>query len=37
MIHAMSRRSFGQRNASIPSRILKAIPEELLDIVEYTF
>ncbi|MGE5297745.1 MAG: ATP-dependent helicase [Acidobacteriaceae bacterium] len=37
LIHAMSRKQFGMRNASVPSRILKAIPEELLDIVEYSY
>ncbi|HYE22550.1 MAG TPA: UvrD-helicase domain-containing protein [Verrucomicrobiae bacterium] len=37
LVHAMSRKQFGMRNASIPSRILKAIPEELIDVIEYTF
>ena len=32
LVYAMSRKQFGSRNASVPSRILKAIPEELLDI-----
>lgn len=31
LAHAQSRRQFGLRNISIPSRILRAIPEELLE------
>ncbi len=34
LIHAQTRKQYGSRNMSIPSRILKAIPEELLDIHE---
>ncbi len=34
LICAQSRRQYGSRNISVPSRILKAIPEELLDIQE---
>ena len=37
LLHALSRRTFGSRNMSLPSRILKAIPTELLDIYEYTY
>jgi DNA helicase-2/ATP-dependent DNA helicase PcrA len=37
LVHALSRRSFGVRNMSLPSRILKAIPMEMLDIYEYTY
>jgi DNA helicase-2/ATP-dependent DNA helicase PcrA len=33
LIHAHSRKQYGARNISIPSRILKAIPEELLTIL----
>ncbi|MEO8065609.1 MAG: UvrD-helicase domain-containing protein [Candidatus Doudnabacteria bacterium] len=32
LVYAQSRKQYGLRNVSIPSRILKAIPEELLDI-----
>jgi DNA helicase-2/ATP-dependent DNA helicase PcrA len=32
LVYAMSRKQFGSRNISVPSRILKAIPEELLEI-----
>jgi DNA helicase II / ATP-dependent DNA helicase PcrA len=32
LLHALSRKQYGLRNASVPSRILKAIPQELLDI-----
>jgi DNA helicase II / ATP-dependent DNA helicase PcrA len=34
LIYAQSRKQFGSRNMSMPSRILKAIPEDLLDIRE---
>ncbi len=34
MLCAQTRKQFGSRNISIPSRFLKAIPEELLDIHE---
>jgi DNA helicase II / ATP-dependent DNA helicase PcrA len=37
LLHAMSRKQFGARNMSLPSRILKAIPEELLDVIEYDY
>ncbi len=37
LIHAMSRKQFGVRNMSVPSRILKAIPEDLLDVIEYNY
>ncbi|OGE87990.1 MAG: hypothetical protein A3J07_02115 [Candidatus Doudnabacteria bacterium RIFCSPLOWO2_02_FULL_49_13] len=30
LVHAQSRRQYGSRNISVPSRILKAIPEELI-------
>lgn len=32
LIYAQTRKQFGTRNISLPSRILKAIPEELLEI-----
>jgi DNA helicase-2/ATP-dependent DNA helicase PcrA len=32
LVYAQTRKQYGLRNVSIPSRILKAIPEELLDI-----
>ncbi|MBI2356211.1 MAG: UvrD-helicase domain-containing protein [Candidatus Doudnabacteria bacterium] len=32
LVHALSRKQYGLRNTSVPSRILKGIPEELLDI-----
>ncbi|OGE80593.1 MAG: hypothetical protein A2660_02125 [Candidatus Doudnabacteria bacterium RIFCSPHIGHO2_01_FULL_45_18] len=34
LVYATSRKQFGSRNISLPSRILKAIPEELLEIYE---
>lgn len=34
LVYAQTRRQFGLRNMSVPSRILKAIPEELLEIYE---
>lgn len=34
LLHALSRKQYGTRNMSVPSRILKAIPEDLLDIYE---
>jgi DNA helicase-2/ATP-dependent DNA helicase PcrA len=37
LVHALSRKQYGLRNVSIPSRILKAIPEELLQIYEPTY
>ncbi|MBI3952589.1 MAG: UvrD-helicase domain-containing protein [Candidatus Doudnabacteria bacterium] len=35
LIYCSSRKQFGTRNMSVPSRILKAIPEELLDVYEF--
>ncbi len=32
LLYAQSRKTYGQRSMSVPSRILKAIPEELLNI-----
>jgi DNA helicase-2/ATP-dependent DNA helicase PcrA len=37
LVHAFSRRTFGLRNMSVPSRILKAIPNEMLDVYEYHY
>ncbi len=37
LVHALTRKTYGIRNMSVPSRILKAIPEHLLDIYEYTY
>ncbi len=34
LVYAQTRKQYGLRNVSIPSRILKAIPKELLDIHE---
>ena len=34
LVYCSSRKQFGSRNISLPSRILKAIPEELLRIYE---
>jgi DNA helicase-2/ATP-dependent DNA helicase PcrA len=34
LIYAQSRKQYGSRSVSIPSRILRAIPKELLDIYE---
>ena len=34
LVCAQTRKQYGTRNVSIPSRILKAIPEDLLDIHE---
>lgn len=37
LVHAFSRRSFGSRNISMPSRILKAIPTDMIDVYEYHY
>ncbi|MBI2607434.1 MAG: UvrD-helicase domain-containing protein [Candidatus Doudnabacteria bacterium] len=37
LVYAMSRKQFGTRNLSVPSRILKAIPEELYEVYESEF
>ncbi|HEX5430302.1 MAG TPA: UvrD-helicase domain-containing protein [Patescibacteria group bacterium] len=37
LLHASSRKTFGSRNFAVPSRILKAIPPELLEIYEYNY
>jgi DNA helicase II / ATP-dependent DNA helicase PcrA len=37
LVHAMTRKSFGSRSMSVPSRFLKAIPSELLDIYEVNY
>jgi DNA helicase II / ATP-dependent DNA helicase PcrA len=34
LVHAQSRKQFGMRNLSVPSRILQAIPEELYEVYE---
>jgi DNA helicase II / ATP-dependent DNA helicase PcrA len=34
LVHAMSRKQFGMRNISVPSRILQAIPDELYETYE---
>jgi DNA helicase-2/ATP-dependent DNA helicase PcrA len=34
LVHALSRKQFGSRNISVPSRILRAIPEEMLTILQ---
>lgn len=34
LVHALSRKQFGSRNISVPSRILRAIPEEMLNILQ---
>ncbi len=37
LVHAQTRRQYGSRNMSVKSRILKAVPEELLDIQSKMF
>ena len=37
LVHALSRKTYGVRNMSLPSRILKAIPADMLEIYEYTY
>lgn len=37
LIHAMTRKQYGSRNMSVPSRFLKAIPPELLQIYEVNY
>lgn len=37
LLYAQTRKQYGLRNVSVPSRILKAIPEELLNIHENQF
>jgi DNA helicase-2/ATP-dependent DNA helicase PcrA len=37
LVHALSRKNYGVRNMSLPSRILKAIPPELIEVYEYTY
>ena len=37
LVYAQTRKQYGLRNVSIPSRILKAIPEELLEIQDPSF
>jgi DNA helicase-2/ATP-dependent DNA helicase PcrA len=37
LVHALSRKTYGVRNMSLPSRILKAIPPELIEVYEYTY
>ncbi|MBX4205316.1 MAG: UvrD-helicase domain-containing protein [Candidatus Doudnabacteria bacterium] len=37
LVHALSRKTYGVRNMSLPSRILKAIPMELIEVYEYTY
>ncbi len=37
LVHALSRKQYGQRNISVPSRILTGIPEDLLEIYEQEY
>jgi DNA helicase II / ATP-dependent DNA helicase PcrA len=37
LVHAMTRKQFGTRNMSIPSRFLKAIPAEMIEIYEVNY
>jgi DNA helicase II / ATP-dependent DNA helicase PcrA len=37
LVYALSRKQYGLRSASMPSRILKAIPESMLDVYEYSY
>ncbi|MGE5392685.1 MAG: ATP-dependent helicase [Candidatus Saccharibacteria bacterium] len=37
LVHAMSRKQYGMRNESMPSRFLRAIPEELLRVYEVDY
>ncbi len=37
LVHAMTRKQFGSRNMSVPSRFLKAIPHEMLEIYEVNY
>jgi len=37
LVHAMTRKQYGSRNMSVPSRFLKAIPRELLEIYEVKY
>lgn len=37
LVHAMSRKQYGMRNESMPSRFLRAIPEELLRVYEVEY
>jgi DNA helicase-2/ATP-dependent DNA helicase PcrA len=37
LVHAMTRKQYGSRNMSVPSRFLKAIPPEMLEIYEVNY
>jgi DNA helicase-2/ATP-dependent DNA helicase PcrA len=37
LVHAMTRKQFGSRNMSVPSRFLKAIPSELIQVYEVNY
>ncbi|MBX4187921.1 MAG: UvrD-helicase domain-containing protein [Candidatus Doudnabacteria bacterium] len=37
LVHSMTRKQYGSRNMSVPSRFLKAIPSELLDVYEVNY
>lgn len=37
LVHAMTRRTYGNRNMSIPSRFLKAIPLEMIQVYEVNY
>ncbi len=37
LVHAMTRKQYGSRNMSMPSRFLKAIPQDLIEIYEVNY
>ncbi|HYC79526.1 MAG TPA: UvrD-helicase domain-containing protein, partial [Candidatus Binatia bacterium] len=37
LVHALTRKQFGSRNMSVPSRFLKAIPAEMIEIFEMNY
>lgn len=37
LIHAMTRKQYGSRNMSVPSRFLKAIPQDMVEIFEVNY
>lgn len=37
LVHALTRRAFGNRSMSVPSRFLKAIPQEMLEVYEVNY
>jgi DNA helicase II / ATP-dependent DNA helicase PcrA len=37
LVHAMTRKQYGSRNMSVPSRFLKAIPQDMLEVYEVNY